>query len=239
MTDLLELVLDAHGGAKRWAALSRFRAEVSITGSIWELKQVPGLLDQVTLEGETRDQRLKITPFPTSGRYAIWEPTKQTFETEDGVVVSVRANPVSSFVGQIGETPWDHFQAAYFASEANWNYLVAPFIFTRPDFRTEEIDPLYEGGHKWRSLLVTYPSALVVHCRQQIYHFDQAGLLRRLDYSVDILGGEAALHYPSEYREFDGILVPTTRLVYVRRPDGSPVRQSASIAIHVSHLSFS
>jgi hypothetical protein len=35
--------------------------------------------------------------------------------------------------------------------------------------------------------------------------FDGAGLLRRLDYSVDILGGDPAVHYPSAYREFDGI----------------------------------
>jgi hypothetical protein len=43
---------------------------------------------------------------------------------------------------------------------------------------------------------------------EQTYYFDDAGLLRRLDYSVDILGGGPAVHYPSDYREFDGIMVP-------------------------------
>jgi hypothetical protein len=53
----------------------------------------------------------------------------------------------------------------------------------------------------------------VAHHRQQTYYFDGAGLLRRLDYSVDVLGGGPAVHYPSAYREFDGIMVPTRRQV--------------------------
>jgi hypothetical protein len=40
-----------------------------------------------------------------------------------------------------------------------------------------------------RRLLVTYPDVIVAHTRQQTYYFDDAGLLRRLDYAVDILGG--------------------------------------------------
>ncbi|MGZ6772832.1 MAG: hypothetical protein ACXVGA_09920 [Mycobacteriaceae bacterium] len=70
-------------------------------------------------------------------------------------------------------------------------------------------------------------------------YFDGAGLLRRLDYSVDILGGGPAVHYPSQYRKFDGIMVPTRRRVYVRRPDGSPARDSVSIAIDVTDVTFS
>ena len=31
------------------------------------------------------------------------------------------------------------------------------------------------------------------------YYFDDADLLRRLHYAVDILGGGPAVHYPSEY----------------------------------------
>jgi hypothetical protein len=105
----------------------------------------------------------------------------------------------------------DEFQAAHFAGEANWNYLVAPFIFARDDFTAEETEPWYEDGQTWRTLLVTYPDTIVAHHREQTYYFDDAGLLRRLDYSVDILGGGPAVHYPSAYRELDGIMVPTRR----------------------------
>jgi hypothetical protein len=34
-------------------------------------------------------------------------------------------------------------------------------------------------------------------------------------------------------------MVPTRRRVYVRDPDGSPVRESVSVAIEVTDVSFS
>ncbi len=39
-------------------------------------------------------------------------------------------------------------------------------------------------------------------------------------------------------REFDGIMVPTRRLEYVRNPDGSPVRDPVSVAIDIGDVSF-
>jgi len=73
----------------------------------------------------------------------------------------------------------------------------------------------------------------------QVAYFDDAGLPRRLDYSVDTLGGGPAVHYPSEYREFDGIMVPTRRRVYVRDPDGSRVLDPVSVAVDVTDVTFS
>ncbi len=239
MNDLLKLAIKGHGGLRRWEQIERFRAAASITGEIWALKGQPGLLDGVVLVGETRDQRLIITPFPRPGRYTTWEPHRQTMEATGGVLVAERRDPAAAFAGTTRSASWDEFQAAYFVGEANWNYFVAPFIFARADFTTEEIAPWHEGGQVWRALLVTYPDTIVAHHRQQTYYFDGTGLLRRLDYSVDILGGGPAVHYPSAYREFDGIMVPTRRRVYVRNPDGSPVRTPASIAIDVIDVTFS
>ena len=85
---------------------------------------------------------------------------------------------------------------------------------------------------------MTYPDTVVAHSRQQTCYIDETGLLRRLDYSVDILGGGPAVHYPSRYREFDGIMVPTHRRVYVRKADGTPVRDSVSVAVDVTDVSF-
>ena len=239
MNDLLKLAIVGHGGMRRWEQISRFRVAASITGAIWTLKGKPGPLDSVVLEGETRDQRLTITPFPEPGRYTTWEPYRQTIETTDGVLITARRNPAAAFVGTTRQSPWDEFQVAYFAGEANWNYFVAPFLFARSDFVTEEIEPWHEDGQTWRSLLVTYPDTIVAHHRQKTYYFDDAGLLRRLDYSVDLLGSGPAVHYPSEYREFDGIMVPTRRRVYVRNPDGSPVRDSVSVAVDVTYVTYS
>jgi hypothetical protein len=239
VNDLLKLALEGHGGLRRWEQLSRFRAAASITGAIWALKGQPGLLDGVVLEGETRDQRLKITPFPRPGQYTTWEPYRQTIEMTDGVLVAERRDPAASFAGLTRSSPWDDLQVAYFAGEANWNYFAAPFLLARPDFVTEETGPWREDGQVWHGLRVTYPDSIVANTRQQTYYFDDDGLLRRLDYAVDILGGGPAVQYPSEYREFDGIMVPTRRRVYVRRPDGSPVHDPVSVAIDIANAAFS
>jgi hypothetical protein len=236
--DLLRLAIEGHGGWPCWRHISRFRAAASITGTIWTLKGKPGLLDRVVLEGQTRNQSVTITPFPQPGRYTTWTPDRQTIETADGVLVAERRDAAAAFIGTSHRSCWDEFQVAYFAGEANWNFFVAPFIFTRGDFVTEETWPWREDGQVWRTLLVTYPETVVAHSRQQTCYFDDAGLLRRLDYAVDILGGGPAVHYPSRYRVFDGIKVPTRRRVYVRNPDGSPVLDSVSVAIDVDDVTF-
>jgi hypothetical protein len=238
MVDLLSLAVTAHGGLDRWSELSRFRARLTIGGAVWALKGQPGLFNDVVIEGETRDQRVKISPFPEPGHYATWEPHRQTIETSEGVLVEERLDPGAAFAGHTRETPWDELHAAYFAGEANWNYFVAPFLFTRRDFRTEELEPWAEEGQVWRRLLVTYPDTIVAHTRQQTYYFDDTGLLRRLDYAVDLLGGGPAVHYPSAYNDFDGIVLPTRRHVYVRNADGSPRRESTSVAIELRGAAF-
>jgi hypothetical protein len=239
MNELLELTIEAHGGLHRWAEISRFRMTASITGALWALKGKAGLLTDVVLEGETRDQRLSITPFPWPDRYTTWEPFRQTIESDDGILVAERHDPASSFTQLARRSRWDDLQVAYFAGEANWNYIVAPFLFARADFVVEEAGPWREDGEVWRRLVVTYPSSIVAATRQQTYSFDGGGLLRRLDYVVDILGGSPAVLYPSDYHEFDGILVPKRRRVYVRNPDGTPRRESVCVAVDIEEATFS
>jgi hypothetical protein len=237
--ELLALAVDGHGGLRRWHRISRFGASVSIVGAIWEQRGKPGLLADVALEGETRDQRLKISPYPWPGRYTTWEPYRQTLETADGMLVAERRDPESAFTGFTQHSPWDDFQVAYFAGQASWNYFVAPFLFARPDFAVEEGEPWAEDGEVWRRLVVVFPPSIVAHSRRQTYYFDDRGLLRRHDYTVDLLGGGPTVHYPSDYREFDGIMVATRRRVYVRHPDGTPARDALTVAIDVTDAAFS
>jgi hypothetical protein len=157
MNDLLELAVDGHGGLHRWRQISRFRARVSITGAIW-LNGKPGLLDDVVLYGDTHDQRLTISPFPQPGRCTTWEPHRQYIETAEGVLIAERRDPAISFHATARESPWDEFRMASFAGASSWSYIVAPFLFTRGDFATEETWPWRDDGQVWRTLLVTYPS---------------------------------------------------------------------------------
>ena len=53
----------------------------------------PGLPGRVVLDGETRDQRLTITPFPWSGRPATIEPYRQPIHSTDTVPAAERPAP--------------------------------------------------------------------------------------------------------------------------------------------------
>jgi hypothetical protein len=79
---------------------------------------------------------------------------------------------------------------------------------------------------------------LATHGREQVFHVDSNGLLRRHDYTPEVINAGPAAHYPSEYKEFDGILVPTRRRVYRRGPDGSVSRDVGLVIIDVESVLF-
>jgi hypothetical protein len=58
-----------------------------------------------------------------------------------------------------------------------------------PGFVTEEIEPWRENGETWRRLKATFPATVASHNREQVTHFGPDGLMRRHDYTVDVLGG--------------------------------------------------
>lgn len=237
--DLLHLAVEGHGGRRRWGQISRFRAWLSITGTLRALGERPGPLGGVVMQGLTRDQRVTIAPFPGPGRFTVWQPDRQQVFGVDGLLLAERRDLAAEFVGAPHDGPWDDLRIGHLAAVASWNHFVAPFVFTRSDVATEESWPWREDAQIWRTLLVTYPATMVTHSRRQTCYFDDRGLLRRLDEDVDLLGALPAVQYQSRYREFDGIMVPTRRMVYHRNPDGSPDRSSICVDIHVGEVAFS
>ena len=85
---------------------------------------------------------------------------------------------------------------------------------------------------------MTFPDQIASHTRQQTTYFGPDGLLRRRDYAVDILGGSVGAQYIAAYREFDGIMMPTRRLVFSRGGDNLPVLEPVLVAIHIDDITF-
>jgi hypothetical protein len=239
MNDLLDFALDAHGGLKRWNAFSKLRAEVSLDGAIWHLKQQPGLLTDKVCEIDTHAERLSITPFSAANRRSVFVPDRLTVEAFDGTVVESRNDPETAFAGQVRETPWDKIHVAYFASEALWTYLTLPFLYTYPGFTSEEIAPWQENGETWRRLKVTFPDYIKSHTKTQVTHFGPDGLMRRHDYTVDILGGATGANYTTEYRTFQGIRMPTRRRIYAYDDAMQKVPEPLLVSLDFGKLSFS
>lgn len=218
MNDLLETAIKAHGGLARWKEIKSIHVAASITGAIWFVKSQDDYLKDVVMTVDTTRERL-TTDFPGQDKRFIFEPTRIVREAADGTFVEARDNPEESFVGQMRETPWDDFNVMYFQGEALWTYLNTPFLYAGDGFATDEIAPIQVDGETWRRLKVTFPDNIKSHTREQISCFGPDGLLRRHDYTVDILGGATGLNYASEYRDVDGIIIPTKRRIYAYEGD--------------------
>jgi hypothetical protein len=219
MNELLDRVLEAHGGLENWSRVRSLDVVFNFSGGLLDLKGFPGHLRPAvsvdTSEPRAVFQRLGGDP---DDRW-IFTPDRVWIERRNGWVVEERSAPRAAFAGHDRNTPWDRLHLTYFIGYAMWNYLTAPFLFTRPGFAIRELEQHLEGRESWRVLEVTYPDAVPAHTKIQRLYFDQSFMLKRLDYTTDVLGGVAA-HYCYDPQTFDGIVIPTLRRVVRRTPDG-------------------
>jgi hypothetical protein len=237
MNDLLKLAISAHGGIDRWNQIESVDVEASITGGIWYVKGRPDVLKNISMHVETQREKV-VMDFPGQNKKTIFEPKSISIADGDGKISQSWENPISSFKGQVQETPWEDVHVAYFSGEALWTYLTIPFLYTYPGFVTEEIEAWKENGETWRRLKVTFPDHISSHSAEQISFFGPDGLLRRHDYTVDILGGATGANYASDYRNVNGIIVPATRRVYAYQGDHVVVKEPLLVAIDMSGITF-
>ena len=238
MSDLRDLVLDAHG-IERWKKVKTIEGDMSITGLLWARKGWTDVLKDVRVTADARSQQLSYNPFTDRGLRSVYRPYHVAVETSDGKTVRDRRNPRAAFEGHTPETGWDDLHLAYFSGYAMWNYLNTPFLFLLPGVRTEEIELWDEHGEQRRRLKVTFPDSLATHSSEQVFHINGEGLISRLDYFAMVTGGVPTAHYTSDYRDFDGIKIATRRRAYRRKPDGSAMTEMVAVAIDVADIRLS
>ena len=83
------------------------------------------------------------------------------------------------------------------------------------------------------------PDSIASHSREQVVYFGPDGLLRRHDYTVDVMGGAPGLNFASDYRNVDGIVVPTKRRVYTPDANKQKIPNPVLVAIDIRYISFS
>ena len=237
MNELLELAVKAHGGLDRWNKVSAIKVAASISGAIWYIKGKGNCLNDIVLTADTHAEHLTVD-YPGRDKRTRFEPNRVVIEKSDGVLIEARDNPEKSFEGQERMTPWDNVHVAYFVGEALWTYLNTPFLYTHEGFVTEEIPSIQVDGETWRRLKVTFPDTVKSHTKEQISCFGPDGLLRRHDYTVDILGGATGLNYASDYRDVDGIIIPSKRRVYAYEGDYQLVKEPLLVSIDMDKITL-
>jgi hypothetical protein len=85
---------------------------------------------------------------------------------------------------------------------------------------------------------VRYPDTIATHSREQILYIDDDGLIRRRDYQVDIAGGSPAAHYISDFDQIDDLIIPRTRMIYVRDTDNHPVPEQLVVSIELTDITI-
>jgi hypothetical protein len=218
---LLGEVLEAPGGLERWRAARTVRARVR-SGGLLVRTRVPGnRFADYRLTVAVDQPRAVIDPFPEDGQRGIFERGRVRIETDTGDLVASRDNPRAAFFGRAGlrrNLRWDALDSTYFAGYAMWNYLTMPLLLTRDGVRVAEGERWREAGQEWRRLEVDFPPDLDTHSAHQTFYVDSSGLIRRHDYTAEVVGGWArAAHHLSEHRQVDGLTFPTRRRV---RPIG-------------------
>ena len=237
MNDLLTTAVAAHGGLDRWSDITAITVDASITGALWHVKGKPDVLKEVRLEVGTKRQVLAMD-FVGQDKRSVFEPRRVVIERRDGTIIDERDEPESSFDGHELQTPWDDLHIAYFTGEALWTYLNTPFLYTWPGFITEEIAPIEVNGETWRRLKARFPEHIKSHTREQISCFGPDGLLRRHDFTIDIVGGATGMLYATDYRDVDGIIIPTTRRGYAWQGDYQCIPEPLLVAIDMSEITF-
>jgi hypothetical protein len=220
MNELLQYAIEAHGGLDAWKKFNTVSAHTHVGGNLWEMKGHGGAIEEVDVTVNLLEQ--KASHNPGHGWHTLYTPDRIAIETDDGNLVEELYNPRSSYKDHIWNTTWSGLQLSYFAGYATWNYLNTPFQFVRPGFEIKEIETWEENNEIWRRLKVTWPKDIHTHSREQTFYFDSEGLIRRLDYQVEVAGNVAVAHYLYDYQNVAGINMATKRVVYLVGEDNRP-----------------
>jgi hypothetical protein len=239
MSELLDEVVAAHGGQKRWRAVTAMTAHGRFGGML--RSRFPGnRMAALTVRVHLAQQRAVFSGFPHDDQQAVFDRGDVRIETRHGELINARRNARAAFTGLSGlrrNLRWDALDATYFAGYAFWNYLSTPVLLAREGVTATERDTWPEAGEQWRRLEVTFPPDIHTHCPRQTFYLDAAGLIRRHDYIAQPIGRWArAAHYCDDHQHFGGLLFPARRRVHPQGPHGRALAHPILVALDIEHI---
>lgn len=242
-TPLLDEVIEAHGGLARWRDVNEVSAHIRVGGALMAAKgKRRDHFSDCRVTVATAEQRVTTEPYPHPGSTGVFDAGAVRILDRGGRVVAEREDGRSPFFGLSGlarKLWWSDLDALYFSSYAMWNYLNTPFMLSGDGYGVVEGEEAEVEGRRCRRLDVTFPEPVHAHSRRQSFYFDDEGMLRRNDYTAQVVGGFArGAHFASGHRAFDGIVFPTSRLVLLRAPGGRPLPAPAVVTIELDSIAL-
>jgi hypothetical protein len=140
-TELLQKVLEAHGGLNRWSSFSTVHATIVTGGQLFGMKGTPQDPTPRRMTVSTNREWASLKPFGAEDQRTDFTANRIAIEKMDGTVLKERLHPSEHAEGKAADAPWDLLDRAYFNGYALWTYLTTPFHFAMPGFAVQEIDP--------------------------------------------------------------------------------------------------
>ena len=194
MADLLNAVLNAHGGLDNWREFSQVQATIVTGGGLWAIKGQPQdpLPRRMTVALD--HEWASLTPFGADDQKTAFSPGR--LRSKSSTAESFPSgSTLGIFDGHEFATPWDPLQRAYFNGYALWTYLTTPFLLALEGVSVREIAPVEEHGEPGSACRRSFrPRSRVTRPVQEFY-FGEDHLLRRHDYRVDVAGAFPAVQY--------------------------------------------
>jgi hypothetical protein len=231
--DILEKVIQAQGGAEKWRGAEAVEAIISARGFLFTAKRRP-VLNRVRVRAFVHEPRFVFYDFPQAGQTAeLCGAAEVKITGADQQISAFRAQPRAAFRSLRRQLYWDDLDFTYFGGYATWNYLVTPFLFLMKEVRLTALAPVTGIGYPIR-LQARFPDDLPTHSKTQVFYFDSNYLLRRLDYTAEVVGRWArAAHLCENFRDFGGIKIPTNRQVLPLLIGSRPLPGPTLVALYI------
>ncbi len=181
--ELLERMLEAHGGGQRWRDLHAVMARVSMGGVGLASRLQASPLQDVEITVRTAWPTVSMADWPRPGCMAVCEPNRARIETPDGRVEADRRAP-----GAVLRSPshwlwWDELDVLYYTANVLWQTLSLPFSLAREGCHVEEQPVMDAPDGRLYPLAFMLPADIPVLRREQVLYADATGLAQRLDFS--------------------------------------------------------
>ena len=253
---LLSEVVEAHGGAARWAKAQTVSSHVQARGLVPTWK-VPGRPPEDYHYHQTVDihgLRNVMQGFPRPEVTCTFTHDEVWVES-DGKVIERRTQARRAFGGRGALRRirrWDTLDSAYFIGYAMSNYMSHPYRLTQPGFHVQRGD-----GLAWRQrdlasarrskyppgFDLALPSRDLLHRRE--WADSSSGLLLPDVWTeARVVAGLLpipikAAHFTLRHREVDGLIFPTFRRVMLAVPGHRPIPGLTMVCGQLSDISVS
>jgi hypothetical protein len=237
MTDIkktVDEIISAHGGMDLWNKVEEINVSARTGGLLPLTKLKYSALSKINFSVFPKKIQTVFHDFPEIGSKGVFDNGYVYIENGTGEIEDEREHPRTYFNRISKKLYWDYLDTIYFAGYAAWNYLCTPFMFKLSGFQFHEEEPYIENNEEFKRIMVIFPDTIDTHCKEQIFYFDNFNLIRRLDYTAEVIGNWAhGAHYCYDYVKYNGISFPALRRVFMRKSDGSHLEHPVIIWIKI------